>query len=168
MPGIIYKAIKDAGIPIDWVECPTLDSFILHFKEGVTPEQEAEAEAIAQSLLDPVTQAKISKVKELSDACSNAIRSGFQSSALGEPHHYSSELEDQLNLLGATLLGVDLDYVCSNAEGLKIARSHTSAQMQQVYGDGAMTKQILIYQFHQLRQQVEAAESVEAVGTISW
>jgi len=43
-------------------------------------------------------------ISGLSDACQNAIMSGFPSSALGSPHQYASGQLDQINLIGATIL----------------------------------------------------------------
>jgi hypothetical protein len=115
--------------------------------------------------------AKKKQVEIFSAACHAEITAGFISSALGSPYTYSSELEDQINLMGAASIAPEvgtLDYVCADANGVRQARPHTRAQLQQVYGDGAMHKAMLIYKFHTLRAQVEAAETAAQLASIEW
>ncbi|MGA7934721.1 MAG: hypothetical protein WCA35_14345 [Kovacikia sp.] len=111
---------------------------------------------------------RLTKLAELNLICTQTIRSGFGSLALGSLHRYSSELEDQINLLGATALGAALYYVCSDSEGVKMARFHTQAQLLQVYQDGVTMKQQNIYHFHELRLAVESAETISDVNAINW
>lgn len=119
----------------------------------------------------PLEEAKTNKVQALSEQCHEDITAGFVSMALGSQHLYSSQLEDQINLMGAASIAPEvgtLDYVCADIDGVRQARPHTRAQLQQVYGDGAMHKSERIYRFHLLRAQVEVAETVEAVEAIIW
>lgn len=113
-------------------------------------------------------QVKAQKMTQLNATCKAEILAGFESDALGSPHRYSAEMEDQLNLIGSTLAGIDTPYVCTDSEGVKAARLHTAAQMSQVYQDGATIKGTKIFWFHELRALVEAAETIEAVNLINW
>jgi hypothetical protein len=112
------------------------------------------------------------KLQELSSACQAHILSGFESSALGDPHRYSSEIEDQANLTQANVLAQitqqPIDYVCTDGDGIQKARTHTADQLAQVLIDGGKIKQTLIYRFHELRAEVEAAQDPEAVRDITW
>lgn len=166
--GSIQSAIEAAGLPIDWVEMPTEDECVLHFPDGTSGQDQALAYAIAQELIDPIYKLKRAKIAELDVICKKTILGGFTSSALGSPYRYSSEPEDQNNLMGARLFGVDMPYVCTDEHGLKMPREHTAAQIQQVFLDGAIYKQSLIYHYHELRLAIEAATTVEEVAAINW
>ena len=120
---------------------------------------------VREQTLEELKQAKL---QELDAAAQAVITGGFVSEALGSPHLYSSQLEDQINLLGAVLAGVDLDYVCTDAAGVKAARRHTAAQIRKVYEDGLAHKATHIYRYHQLAAQVQQADSPEALQSISW
>lgn len=115
---------------------------------------------------------KIEKLQELSAQCQAAILAGFESPALGALHRYSSQLEDQANLTQANVLAQiaqqPISYVCTDLAGVKQARMHTPEQLAQVLIDGGTIKAQLIYKFHELRQQVEAAGSLEEVKSVQW
>jgi hypothetical protein len=114
---------------------------------------------------------KAGKLAALSYACQEEVFSGFSSDALGSPHTYSSQIEDQMNLIGVqiqAIAGQSVNYVCVDSAGVKEGRLHTPAQIQQVFAAGAGIKQNLISKFHQLREQVEAATIADVVHQISW
>lgn len=120
---------------------------------------------------DALAQLKAAKMAELNALCTDTIHSGFSSSALGLPHRYSSQAQDQTNLLGAErmaqLLGT-IPYVCTDGEGVKTARLHTLAQIQQVMIDGGTRMRSLIDEFHELEAQVAAATTAAEVAAIAW
>ena len=120
---------------------------------------------VAERTLEELKQ---DKLRELDQWAQATITAGFVSEALGAPHRYSSQLEDQINLLGAAIAGVDLDYVCTDAAGVKAARRHTAAQIRKVYEDGLAHKASCIYRYHRLAARVEQADSPEALQSISW
>lgn len=150
--------------------------------------------------------AKALKLKQLEESCQSLIMGGFVSTALGDSYTYSSQREDQINLIGATLAGFSvviaelrqaingladllpeetegladvktalgqignyfpIAYVCRSGD-LHTTRYHTPNQILQVFGDGVRVKSSLIHQFHLLRQEVEAGETIEAVEAIQW
>jgi len=91
---------------------------------------------ITQAVLDAehVIEVKTAKLIELSIAAGTDITSGFKSDALGFPHWYDSELEDQINLIGAVASGSamvfsarDYDRACQvvNVSGLASINSPT-------------------------------------------
>ncbi len=111
---------------------------------------------------------KVSKTAAINDACRAAIVGGFTSSALGAHHTYDSELEDQLNLIGAVGLGSNLPYRCADAAGVKEFRLHTAAQLKQVAADGAAIKLAALEHAATLKAQVQAAADVAAVEAVVW
>jgi hypothetical protein len=113
-------------------------------------------------------RAKAIKTVEINAACTTTIVGGFASSALGAPHTYDSALEDQLNLIGAVGLGIDLPYRCADATGVKEFRLHTSTQLKQVAADGAMVKLAALEKAATLKAQVQAAADAAAVEAVAW
>ena len=109
------------------------------------------------------------KVAELSAACHAAIVAGFESAALGSPHRYQSDLEWQVNLLGAKDLGTDVDFTCTEvATEVTAARTHTAAQIAQVYGDGATRKMALLAQYRTLKADALAATTEAELAAVVW
>lgn len=116
--------------------------------------------------------ARLAKIAELKQACTTAIQSGFTSSALGTSHIYDSELPtDQTNIIGAmvaSLSGASIPFTCTDSNGYKEQRLHTSAQLQQVFQAGMQHIVTNKSQYDILKKQVEQATTVEAVNGINW
>ena len=73
-----------------------------------------ESASIAQADLDVVALVdyKTNKIMLFSDYATNDITSGFVSSALGFPHGYDAQPEDQINLIGAVTSQASMPYAC--------------------------------------------------------
>lgn len=112
--------------------------------------------------------AKAAKSAVINTACAAAIVGGFASSALSAPHTYDSALEDQLNLIGAVGLGIDMPYRCADAAGVKEFRLHTAVQLKQVAADGAVIKLTALEKAATLKAQVQAAADAAAVEAVAW
>jgi hypothetical protein len=107
----------------------------------------------------------------VNSACVAAITGGFWSSALGAPHQYGSELDDQLNLTGVILRGFDSPYACRDVEGRKEFRAHTVIQLRQVGDDFTDYKLQLLQQANRLKQQLDqalAADDLAALEAVTW
>lgn len=114
-------------------------------------------------------QAKAAKIAELKDACRQTIESGFTSSALGTAHTYDSALpQDQINLLGAKLGGVDIAFTCTDANGVKAQRFHTYAQISQVFDDGKAWVETNKAVFWTKAAQAMAATTRAALDAVTW
>lgn len=112
-----------------------------------------------------------SKAATINRACEALITGGFGSDALGARHQYSSQLDDQLNLTGAILRGLDMPYACRNEQGVKDFRLHTSAQLRQVGDDFTLYKLQLLQHANELKQQLDlalAASDAEAMTLVRW
>ncbi|EPZ4326337.1 hypothetical protein ACXM96_002247 [Pseudomonas aeruginosa] len=123
-------------------------------------EQPSEAEAVHERQTTAIAR-----------ACEATITAGFQSAALGEPHQYSSQLDDQLNLTGAILRGLDMPYACRDEQGVKAFRLHTAAQLRQVGDDFTLYKLQLLQHANELKQQLDLAleaGDAEAMALIRW
>jgi len=111
------------------------------------------------------------RTKSINQACEAAITAGFMSDALGAPHFYSSQLDDQLNLTGAVLRGLDMPYACRDEQGVKEFRLHTAEQLRQVGDDFTLYKLQLLQHANALKQQLDAAlddGDLVALEAISW
>ncbi|MGK4311646.1 hypothetical protein ACSMFX_26140 [Pseudomonas mosselii] len=108
---------------------------------------------------------------QINAGCEATISAGFLSSALGAPHQYSSQLDDQLNLTGAILRGLDMPYACRDERGAKAFRLHTAEQLRQVGDDFTLYKLQLLQHANELKQQLDlalAAGDAEAMLAITW
>lgn len=103
--------------------------------------------------------------------CTAYIAGGFSSSALGEPHRYSSAIDDQVNLNGQVLLGLDDVYPCYDADQVLAFRPHTIAQLQKVSLDLVRFRQAAQQHAETLRQAVAKAQkdkNLNAMKAITW
>ena len=113
------------------------------------------------------------QIQILSNSCNKTILEGFTSSALKSVYHYDGRLESQTNLIGALALAHQTEepvtITCTEIEtGSKQPRPHTAEQIEQVFADGCTFKTSKIAKYHELKAQVLAATSKEAVMTITW
>lgn len=118
---------------------------------------------------DLLLRTKKAKIEQLKTDCTNAIQAGFTSNALGENHTYDSSLpQDQTNLLGARIVGIDMYFTCTDSNGYKSQKWHTASQMAQVYNAGMVHLQTQKARFYARKIAVEQAETIEAVEAVVW
>lgn len=121
-------------------------------------------------------EAQATQIATITGACGAAITAGFQSSALGAPYTYPSELEDQMNLNGSVtdalinqnMSGWTTQFKCADSTGTWTYRTHTSPQMQKVGQDFIAYKLAQLSRKEQLVAQVNAAADVATVQGITW
>lgn len=149
-----------------WVASPPSTS---HEWNGNDWELNAELEA-SQRALELADAYQVSTAA-INTKCEATITGGFWSAALGERHQYSSQLDDQLNLTGVILAGLDSLYACRDEQGLKAFRPHTFAQLRQVGDDFTLFKLQLLQHANDLKQQLDqalAAGDLEAIERVTW
>lgn len=111
------------------------------------------------------------KLQAIAADCTAYIAGGFNSSALGEPFHYSSAIDDQVNLNGQVLLGLDDVYPCYDADQVLAFRPHTIEQLQKVSLDLVRFRQAAQQHAETLRQAVAKAQkdkNLKAMKAITW
>ena len=109
-------------------------------------------------------------------ACSSAITSGFQSSALGAVYTYPSQITDQINMLGSVqdaavnsaTQGYKTQFSCMDANGVWAYRDHTAAQMIKVGQDGKAAILALRQKAAALKTQIANAATISTVQTVKW
>jgi hypothetical protein len=99
----------------------------------------------------------------------STIEGGFASSALGSPHIYPSDKEDQANLVGVLAAGTDRPFVCSADSGVTFDfQLHTHAQLTTVVNNGIDHKMAQIIKRQTQLAQVEAATTQDELDAIVW
>lgn len=168
--GFYVRSIHGTNIPADAVEItPEQHQALMDAQsQGKRIEADESGRPVAVDPPPPsLDEVKAAKVAAINAACAAAIVGGFASAALGAPHTYDSALEDQLNLIGAVGLGIDLPYRCADAAGIKAFR-HTAAQLKQVAADGAAIKLAALEKAATLKALVQAAADAAAVEVVAW
>lgn len=117
-------------------------------------------------LQDQLDRLYSARVDAINRSCESAITAGFWSSALGERHQYSSQLDDQLNLTGVILAGFDSSYACRDELGVKEFRLHTFKQLRQVGDDFTAFKLQLLQKANTLKQQLDQALASDDLATL--
>lgn len=115
----------------------------------------------------PLDKLKANKLQEISLACETAIVSGFESDALGTPHTYQSDRDDQLNLIGMVTANIDDYFKCFDGTTWSY-KLHTAAQLHQVLIDGKNIKLLHLQKFNTLKGQIEIAQSEAEINSIVW
>jgi len=123
-----------------------------------------------------LAEAQSKQIEINSAACSDAITSGFQSSALGSAHTYPSKVTDQQNLTASVVASLvpgnpsnwSTPFWCQDENGAWSYVNHSEAQIQQVGQDGKAAILVALSKNATLQAQVMAATSVSAVQAITW
>ncbi|SFX83869.1 hypothetical protein SAMN03159398_03049 [Pseudomonas sp. NFPP02] len=111
------------------------------------------------------------KLQEINTGCNRHIESGFISSALGGPYRYSSQMDDQINLTGMVLSGLDASYACFDANQVKGFLPHTAAQLHRVSQDLVRFKQAALQHANNLKQDLAIAlkdKKLKVMKAIKW
>lgn len=111
------------------------------------------------------------KLDEINSGCTQYIESGFYSNALGEPHRYSSSLEDQVNLTGLIFSGLESGYACIDDDGAREFRPHTSTQLHKVNQDLVVFKQTALQHTDRLKRDLVQAlhdKKLRVMRAIKW
>lgn len=117
----------------------------------------------------PLEEVRANKLWELEAACDGEILAGFPSDALGDLHHYDSDIVDQINLLGAVMLGQPTPHKCrKDGEADKQWHTHTAAQMRKVVADGATHRRGILQKFTNLKQSVKAMTDAAQIESVVW
>ncbi|MFC3939159.1 hypothetical protein CCU68_22030 [Pseudomonas gingeri NCPPB 3146 = LMG 5327] len=108
---------------------------------------------------------------QINQQCEAAVTGGFWSTALGRSYEYSSQMDDQLNLTGVILAGLDSLYACRDEQGLKEFRPHTAQEIRQVGDDFTAFKLQLLQKANRLKQlldQALVAGDRAALESVTW
>ena len=111
------------------------------------------------------------KLTEVNSGCTHYLDGGYASAALGEPHHYGSTLEDQVNLTSLVFSGLDGACSCTDSNGVSQYLAHTRDQLLQVNKDLVLFKQAALQHADQLKREAAKAlqdKKLNALRAIQW
>ncbi len=113
--------------------------------------------------------AKGEKILELEAAYEDTVHTAFSSSATGTERWYPSDLEGQVNMLGAKVANTNMPYRCSLTKGgVMQFVEHTAQQLNQAFFDGVTVKLNAISNRATKILAVENATTVAQVNAITW
>lgn len=112
---------------------------------------------------------KVRKISMLNATCDRLL-SSFSSDALGESYIYDGKQEDQINLMGLVIAGIDGFFRCAKADNPTDKQNypHTKEQIKQVYSDGLKIKSETIYKCGVLKEYLKTLNSIDEVKAIKW
>ncbi|WP_296652897.1 hypothetical protein [Paraburkholderia sp.] len=120
-----------------------------------------------------LASAKAVKISALQAACGAALVAGFASSALGAPHTYPSQKNDQDNLQSAVAASGGqagawaTPLWCEDQTGTWAYTAHTAAQVAQVNVDWVAFRTAAQSKYAAAVAQVNAATTADAVAAVS-
>jgi len=124
---------------------------------------------IAQGVLDalrPLVELEVEREKattRVNEGYALAVEAGFPSTALGTTHYYPAKRDNQIDVIGSTLVAIlapanSIPFPCVDAAtGVSSEKVHSSAQWTQVFLDGVAYKQTL---FNSLMTQLGAISAM--------
>lgn len=107
------------------------------------------------------------KLEMINSSCASLIESGFTAQGL----RYDSTMEDQLNLTGLILSGLDAPYPCYDGESQKTYREHTADQLYAVGLQLLKHKQTALQRADQLKRELAKAltdKDLPKMQAIEW
>ncbi len=113
----------------------------------------------------------VQKLEMINSTCARVITAGFTSDVLDTPLRYDSALEDQLNLTGLILSGLDAPYPCYGDDEQKTYRDHTADQLHTVGMDLLEHKQTALQTADQLKRALAKTltlRDLPAMQAIEW
>lgn len=111
------------------------------------------------------------KLEMINNACARVIGSGFTSQVLDKPLRYDSAMEDQLNLTGLILSGMDAPYPCYADDEQKRYRNHTADQLHAVGMDLLKHKQTALQTADHIKRELAKTLTLRdllAMQAIEW
>lgn len=118
-----------------------------------------------------LTKLHSEKTTAVNQACETSITGGFLSEALGAPYSYSSQMDDQVNLMGSVIQALEMVYACRDSNGIKAFRLHTADQLRQVCNDFTSNKMKLLQKADGLKHRLDQAladKDLNALVAITW
>lgn len=119
---------------------------------------------------------KAARISELRSACEAEIVGGFKSVALGDVHHYPSDIKAQVNLMGSVtdslVPGLPSNWTTPfwvrDEAGVWAWKMHTAAQIQQAGRDGKANVVAAQTKLSELTATVENAENETSFEAVVW
>lgn len=99
------------------------------------------------------------KLQEINGMVGQHLAQGFKSAALGTPHIYDFNTEDQINLQALLSAGIDAEFRCRGLEeSFKTYKPHTKAQLKKVFADGLARKAKILNFYGKEKERLHACD----------
>lgn len=135
------------------------------FEDNLTPDQSSTVSAYGLTL--PLISRMLRYGKVASEDCRAAITAGVQSAATGTLLWYDTDVESQLNMVGAVVSGTDTYWHTREyLDGPKTPVLHTPAQLIALGQAIKAWKEERIYVFQTFRSQLEACTSTAQIDAL--
>lgn len=135
---------------------------------GFTIGDDESLNAIGQEIgkpFNPLNKDKWYHKNYINDKCSAEILSGFEVNG----KRYSTDIEDQVNIIGAVIAGIDMMYKCTDlSSGIKDFFPHTASDIQAVFQAGIIKKQELLHKATLKKSMIDNANTVEEIYLVKW
>jgi hypothetical protein len=137
----------------------------VEFEENLTVDQSSAVQAYGLTL--PLITRMIRYGKVASEDTRQAITAGVQSDATGTSYWYDTDVEAQLNMVGAVVSQTDTYWhVREYKDGPKTAVLHTPLQLVTLGQAIKAWKEERIYVFQSFRAQLEACTSTAEIDAL--
>ncbi len=137
---------------------------IITSEKEETPTKEQILEKLKETTLK---QKKQELESEINAICKKKITRDFKSDVLGSLHAYDLDLEDQANLQGLIIAGIDSIFRCAEVIngviGNKTYKKHTKAQLLKLSQEVLKFKSDLILFYGREKERLNAIMSLEAI-----
>lgn len=112
---------------------------------------------------------RVQKTIALNAHCDFLLKN-FTSNALGEDYIYDGKQEDQINLMGLVIAGIDGYFRCAKATEPTHKQNypHTKEQIKKVYSDGLAFKAEMIYICGVLKEYLKTLSDEKAIKSLKW
>ena len=181
---IVYDLPGDPGleyhVPDPWVLQLTLgqrmdrESALAEIARTALPAAADNLVFTTEAELPTLGQCRNRKAAALRAACTQEIRDGYASAALGSPHTYPASEVDQRNMIAAVtaslLPGLPADWStpfwCADPAGDWAMRDHTAAAIQRAAVDSRVAVVAAQTKLAALLARVSAADSADLDGIV--
>ncbi|PAF49213.1 hypothetical protein BKH41_03795 [Helicobacter sp. 12S02232-10] len=122
-----------------------------------------------ESIKEALDYAKIKATTQMNQACDKHLEK-LTSNALGTPHIYDMAQEDQINLMGLVLAGIDSFFRCAPIDDPfnKQNIPHTKVQLKKLYADALEYKAKMLFKCGELKEAINQAQTLQALQAIDW
>ncbi|MCO5413700.1 hypothetical protein [Ralstonia mojiangensis] len=177
--GFYDPAIHGTNIPADAIDESKWSTTHAQLMDAQAAGKRITANADGNPIaVDPLSLMTLDQVRtaqaiKASTVCASALTTGFTSSALGTPHTYPSQDDDQRNLQSAVSASAvapsnwTTRIWCANNDAWSFT-AHTAAQIQQVNADWLAHRVAAQQKYADLIARINAANSIEEVQAIDW
>ena len=107
------------------------------------------------------------KINEMSSTCHNIIENGFDLELRGEIHHFSLTTQDQLNLISLSSMAQTQSLIPYHADGEECI-FYTSEEIGEIVATATSFKIYHTTYYNALKGYINALDSVEAIGAITY